>query len=342
MKMAWKEMKKFKLRYLILGFIVFLISVLTLSISGLANGLSDDNASLIKHMPDGTFYMDEEAEDNYSFSSLTTEQEDEFKNASGQETFFSIQMGELLDDDDKKFSTAYVTSEGGDYFPEVDKGEIVLDSSFEGEGFEVGDEVSNSLMEEPLTIAGFVEQQKFSHTEVGFTNKEDYGEMFRADTFQIGFIDDEVDLGESLKSYNNSDFLNTIPSYSAEQMSLNMIIIFLYVISALLFAIFFYMINVQKMSTFGILKAIGVKQSSLFVMMWSQMLLITIVSLIPAIVAGLLINQFAREGMPFFLPTETITFSAIAFIIIGFLGATLSGLQIRKAEPMQAINQGGM
>ena len=53
-------------------------------------------------------------------------------------------------------------------------------------------------------------------------------------------------------------------------------------------------------------------------------------------------GQFAPEGMPFFLPTETITFSAIAFIIIGFLGATLSGLQIRKAEPMQAINQGRM
>lgn len=28
-------------------------------------------------------------------------------------------------------------------------------------------------------------------------------------------------------------------------------------------------------------------------------------------------------------------------MIIGFIGATLSGIQIKQVEPMQAINQGG-
>ena len=341
MKMAWKEMKKFKLRYLILGFIVFLISILTMSISGLANGLSDDNASLIKHMPDGTFYMNEDAEDNYSFSAIENEQEEALAATDENYTLFSIQMGEINNADDKKFSTAFVTSDGGDYFPNVDDGEIILDRSLEDEGFSVGDKVTNGLIEDDLTISGFVDGQKFSHTEAGFINEADFQEMYRTDAFQVGFTEGEADV-EGLTNYSNSDFLNTIPSYSAEQMSLNMIIVFLYVISALLFAIFFYMINVQKMSTFGILKAIGVKQSSLFVMMWAQMLFITVISLIPAIAISLIINAVAPEGMPFFLPTETIIFAVVAFIVIGFVGATISGLQIRKAEPMQAINQGGM
>lgn len=339
MKMAWKEMKKFKLRYLILGFIVFLISMLTLSISGLANGLSDDNASLIKHMPDGTFYMADDAEDNYSFSTIEDEQVEALQE--GNHTLFSIQMGEINNADDKKFSTAFVASEGGDYFPEVKQGKIILESSFEEEGFEIGDQVTNGLMSEDLTIAGFVDGQKFSHTEVGFINHADFNDMYKTDGYQIGFMEDGSDI-EGLTSYSNADFLNTIPSYSAEQMSLNMIIVFLYVINALLFAIFFYMINVQKMSTFGILKAIGVKQSSLFVMMWVQMLAITIISLIPAIGLSVLLNAVVPDGMPFFLPVDTIVFAVVAFIVIGFLGATLSGLQIRKAEPMQAINQGGM
>lgn len=77
MKMAWKEMKKNKLRYTILGSIVFLISLLTFIISGLANGLSQDNASLIKNLPDGTFYMEEEADETYSFSSLSDQQQQE-------------------------------------------------------------------------------------------------------------------------------------------------------------------------------------------------------------------------------------------------------------------------
>src|SRR5699024_4115275 len=126
------------------------------------------------------------------------------------------------------------------------------------------------------------------------------------------------------------------PSYSAEQLSLNMIIVFLYVISGMLFAIFFYMINVQKLGTFGILKAIGVKTFTLFKMMWAQMIIITIISLILAIAVSQLFNVLAPSGMPFHLTMNTALLSSAAFIVIGFIGATLSGIQIKKVEPMQA------
>src|SRR5699024_11571691 len=101
MKMAWKEMKKYKLRYTILGSIIFLISLLTLSISGLANGLSQDNAALIKNMPEGTFYMEESAEENHSFSALSDEQISNLEAADPDVTLFSIQMGEFNDTGDQ-------------------------------------------------------------------------------------------------------------------------------------------------------------------------------------------------------------------------------------------------
>lgn len=75
-------------------------------------------------------------------------------------------------------------------------------------------------------------------------------------------------------------------------MSLNMIVIFLLVISGMLFAIFFYMINVQKLGIYGILKALGVKTGKLFQMMWAQMLIISVVSLILSIV----ISRFPSAG----------------------------------------------
>lgn len=55
MNLEWKEMRKNKIRFLILGSIVFLVSFLTFIVSGLANGLSQDNAALIKDLPDGQF-----------------------------------------------------------------------------------------------------------------------------------------------------------------------------------------------------------------------------------------------------------------------------------------------
>ena len=53
---------------MILGSIVFLVSLLTFIISGLANGLSQDNAALIKELPDGQFYMNADAEETYNLS----------------------------------------------------------------------------------------------------------------------------------------------------------------------------------------------------------------------------------------------------------------------------------
>ena len=75
--------------------------------------------------------------------------------------------------------------------------------------------------------------------------------------------------------------------------------------------------------------------------MWVQMILITLISLILAISLSQLITLILPEGMPYQLTIETSAVMAAGFFIIGFIGATLSGLQISKVEPMEAINQGG-
>lgn len=339
MQMAWKEMMKYKLRYFILGSIVFLIALLTMIISGLANGLSADNASLIQNMPDGTYYMEESAEERNDFSKIPEDVKDELDGG----TLFSIQMGEIVDENDQPYSVAFVAADNDDYFPDISEGEIILDESFEEEErFEIGDVFTSEMWDGELIVAGFAEQEKYSHSPVGFIHSNDYQEMYNTEDFQIAYIEGEGEEIDGMQAFDNNEFLNTIPSYSAEQLSLNMITVFLYVISALLFAIFFYMINVQKIATFGILKAIGVKIISLFVMMWVQMLVITVISLILAISLAQAFNVLAPSSMPFDLNQSTILMTSALFILIGFAGATVSGIQIRRVEPMQAINQGGM
>ena len=55
---------------MILGSIIFLVSLLTFIISGLANGLSQDNAALINNLPNGQFYMTKDAEGSYNLSRI--------------------------------------------------------------------------------------------------------------------------------------------------------------------------------------------------------------------------------------------------------------------------------
>ncbi|WP_182200213.1 ABC transporter permease [Paraliobacillus salinarum] len=342
MKIAWKEMKKNKAKFLILGSIVFLISLLTFIISGLANGLSDDNASLIKDLPDGQFYMSEDAEQTYNLSSIDSETQEEILNKHEDAAAFSIQRGFVNDDADKQHGVVFVTSTESDFFENVKKGEIVLDQSLKEDGIKVGDTLTNNQFDDEFVVKGFVDQKKYSHSPVAYINTEDYQQMYRVEDMQLIMIPDADDSlsFDGLESFSNKAFLNTIPSFSAEQMSLNMIVWFLVVISGMLFAIFFYMMNVQKIGLYGILKAIGIKTSTLFKMMWTQMFVITSISLILSVSLSQLFNSFAPDGMPFSLSMVTTIQLAIVFFVIGFIGATLSGLQIRKVGPLQAIQQG--
>lgn len=342
MNIAWKEIKKSKVKFMILGSIVFLVSFLTFIISGLANGLSQDNAALIKDLPEGQFYMDKDAEETYNLSLIDPyTQELVLKEQEGAAAL-SIQMGFLNDEADKQRSVAFVTSTDSELFENVQAGEIILDRSLEDEGLKVGDTLTNNQFSGEFTVKGFVDQQKYSHAPVAFINMKNYKEMYRVNEMQLIFIPngDEPPVIDGLQSFSNSEFLNTIPSYSAEQLSLNMIVWFLVVISGLLFAIFFYMMNVQKIGLYGILKAIGVKTSTLFKMMWTQMLFITVIALALSIALSQSFNFIAPDGMPFSLTAVTTVQLSIVFLVIGFVGATLSGIQIKKVEPLQAIQQG--
>lgn len=342
MNLALKEMKKNKVRFVILGSIVFLVSLLTFIISGLANGLSQDNAALIKDLPAGQFYMNEEADETYNLSKIDSSTQNDMLNKQKDAVAFSIQMGFINDEAGKQQSVAFVTATDSPLFENVKHEEIILDSSLKDKGIQVGDTVTNNQFSGKFIVKGFVEQKKYSHAPVAYISMEDYKEIYRVDEMQLVFTPDG-DASQAytgLQAFSKSDFLNTIPSYSAEQMSLNMIVWFLVVISGMLFAIFFYMMNVQKIGLYGILKAIGLKTSKLFKMIWTQMVVITVISLALSIALSQIFNQIAPQGMPFSLSLATTTQLSIVFVIIGFIGATISGIQIKKIQPLQAIQQG--
>lgn len=342
MNIAWKEIKKNKIKFLILGSIVFLISLLTFIISGLANGLSQDNAALIKDLPNGQFYMNADADETYNLSRIDSSIQKKLLNEHNDSTALSIQMGFLNDKNGKQRSVAFVTSTNSKLFKDVKDGEIILDRSMEDKGIKVGDILTNNQFSGEFIVKGFVDQKKFSHAPVAFINIENYKEIYRVEEMQLVFVPgkDKAQEVTELQSFSKKQFLNTIPSYNAEQMTLNMIVWFLLVISGMLFAIFFYMMNVQKIGMYGILKAIGLKTSAIFKMMWTQMLIITAIALGLSVAISQVFNLIAPKGMPFSLSIETTTQLSLVFLIIGFIGATLSGIQIKKVDPLRAIQQG--
>src|SRR5699024_777591 len=106
MTIAWNEMKKSKTRGIMLETIVILVCLLSFIISGLSNGLSHENAALIQDLPEGHFYMDEDADETYNFSKIDKDTQDEALKEYPDAAAFSIQMGVFEDENDKQQSVA--------------------------------------------------------------------------------------------------------------------------------------------------------------------------------------------------------------------------------------------
>lgn len=162
MNIAWKEMKKNKAKFLILGSIIFLVSFLTFIISGLANGLSQDNAALIKDMPAGQFYLNDDAKQTYNLSKIDIDLQEQILEENQGAAAFSVQMGFVTDAEDKQHSVAFVTSTESDAFESVQEGEIVLDSSLKDEGIAVGDVLKNNQFSGEFVVKGFVDKKNIA------------------------------------------------------------------------------------------------------------------------------------------------------------------------------------
>src|SRR5699024_5900663 len=188
MNMGWKEIKKNKARFIILGSIVFLVSFLTLIISGLSNGLAQDNAALIKNLTEGTFYLNEDADETYNLSKIEDDVEEKLVEENEDATPMSIQIVFVDDKEDNQLSVAFVTVKHKDLFPEVQEVEVILDESLKDKGVKVGDIVTNNQLSEDLKVTCFVEQEKFSHSPVAFINPTNYQEMYRMMEMQMVFV----------------------------------------------------------------------------------------------------------------------------------------------------------
>ena len=72
------------------------------------------------------------------------------------------------------------------------------------------------------------------------------------------------------------------------------------------------------------------------------MAITTIFSLMVSVSLSQLFNIVAPKGMPFTLSIGTTTQLSIVFLIIGFIGATLSGMQIKKLNRYRLYSKGGL
>lgn len=366
MFLALRELKHSKVRYILIIMIMVLIAWLVLFVSGLANGLSSDNAASIQNLNADYLVLEEGAENRLNRSFLTEEKIKEISQYTNSEstTPLGVQMSTITNDDEsvKVDTTFFAVDTNGFLFPEVIDGkkidqtsnkEVIVDASFKGMGFNLGDYFYDQSSGMKFKISGFTENQSYSHTPVIHMNLNDWSEMKTAmstinkpieNTFNSiaikgneAVVQSVSDGVKGIEIITKSEALKGIPGYDAEQGSLLMMIIFLFIIAAFVLAVFFYVMTIQKMNQFGVLKAIGAKSSYLARSILAQVLILSLISLSIGIGLSYGMSLILPSNMPFELSISLVITCSILFLIVSILGSMLSLYRVAKVDALEAI-----
>lgn len=358
MFLAWREIKHTKLRYSLIALIMIMIIWLVLFVTGLANGLASDNASAIKESAASYFLIEKDSDNRFARSTVTEKQVSEVEKDLGKKaTGLRVQMSTVsTKKDTNKTDVSYFSFDSTSFLkPELTDGhfgksgsnEVVADQKLKNQGYSLGSTIKDAATNQTFKITGFTKKQTYSHTGVVFLTPVQWKEVqvpqkATDNTYNAIALDITEDKATTLNysdlvTASKNDIVTNIPGYSEEQGSLTMMITFLYIIAAFVLTVFFYVITIQKVDQFGMLKAIGAKTSYLAKSLLSQIATLSVISLLIGNLLTYGVAALLPESMPFNLTPITALASSLLFLAVALIGSLLSLYRVAKVDAIEAI-----
>lgn len=359
MKIAFKELLFYKKKYLLVESLVILMIFMVMFLSGLTNGLGRFVSAGIEELPINHIILQEEADGIVSFSSLSEENLtaiDGLKLKNQEELLISRNQVTADSSEDSLDMTYFVLQEDSSYMPILIEGDklakdmdIILDNRFMADGIKVGDTIVDKKSELEFKVVGFTSGAMYGHTGIGYMTQETYTKLAQKTNPKYTWApqailtaDDLTDAKglDSLSFVTKAELIEKIPGYAAEQGTLSMITWVLVVASAVILAVFFYIISLEKRQQFGVMKALGMGMGKISYQQLSQVTLLAVFGAVIGDALALGMASVLPVKMPFYLNLTDVVKLSLVFILVTLLASLLSVSRIAKVDPLMIINGG--
>ena len=355
MFLALNEIMHSKLRYALVAGVMFLIAYLVFFLTGLAYGLAQDNRTAVDKWEADSIVLSKDANSNLGMSMITKKTAEEVEG--GKVAYLAQTPGVVTSKDSTEEGKINVSFFGIDkdqfIMPNLVEGkafnnddEAIGDSSLKEEyGLAVGDTVQLSGSDKTFKLTGFTDHAKFNVSPVLYTTinayqqirfeKEDTSENARINAIVVrGKIND---LPEDLEQIKISKFINELPGYNAQVLTFGFMIGFLIVIAAIVIGIFIYVLTMQKINIFGVMKAQGITGGFIARSVVAQTFILSFVGILLGLVGTVGTSLVLPDAVPF--QSNWLFFGVISLLmlVVAVLGALFSVRTIVKIDPLKAI-----
>lgn len=372
MFLAWRELSFARARFGLMGGVVALVAVLVVMLSGLSSGLVNDGVSGLKKLPVTAFAFADDAAVDSAFSRSTVDraQMDVWAQQPGvtDAALFGNQLVNAEGQDGQPVDLALFGVEDGSFLApaaaDLVDGEplgsatgIVVSETVTDLGLAVGDTVRIDRLDAELTIVGILEgQHTFGHVDVAYISLATWQEIHagvapggevRPEAYDeataVAIAGDDLDTAagdaaaETL-TVSLTDSFDGSPGYAAETLTLSMIQVFLYAISALVVGAFFTVWTIQRKHEIAVARAMGASTSYLVRDALGQAAVVLIVSTLVGMGVGIAFGALlASSPMPFALEAGPLALAAVLLVGLGLVGAAASVGRIARVDPLTAL-----
>ena len=355
MFLALNEIMHSKLRYALVAGVMFLIAYLVFFLTGLAYGLAQDNRTAVDKWEADSIVLSKDANSNLGMSMITKKIAEEVEG--GKVAYLAQTPGVVTSKDSTEEGKINVSFFG------IDKNQFIMPNLVEGKAFDnddeavgdislkeeyglaIGDTVKLSGSDKTFKLTGFTDHAKFNVSPVLYTTINAYQEIRfeKEDTSENARINAIVvrgkisNLPEDLEQIKISKFINELPGYNAQVLTFGFMIGFLIVIAAIVIGIFIYVLTMQKINIFGVMKAQGITGGFIARSVVAQTFILSFVGILLGLLGTVGTSLVLPDAVPF--QSNWLFFGVISLLmlVVAVLGALFSVRTIVKIDTLKAI-----
>ena len=283
MYLAIKEIVRNKLRYSLILTTIFLIAFMVFFMTSLALGLVRNNRAAIDNWQATGVVLSDYANDNLTASFIP---EKDYKNKSSEEAAplgYMFAVTNLVDGSEKVNVSIFALDWDAFISPSLTEGrypegddEVVVDQSFENYGMKLGDAIQLNGSESGYKIVGLTQGNKFFTEPVVFTSLATYwtlqGTLKANRSISALVLKNDIEVaGYGLKQISIPKMISKIPGYTPQVNVFSGMILAMIVITGLIVGIFVYIITIQKLGLYGIMRARDTDQNHCMVSVLSNL-----------------------------------------------------------------------